>query len=59
MNVQTIDLPFDDLEALKAHILEIQTTWNTVGLLTDQDNKNTLLLLINDKSVSAVLRISF
>jgi hypothetical protein len=58
--VQTHQPPFDDLELIESHIrfLYNNVDWDQLGVLTDQDNKNTVVVLIDAGRVVAIFRIN-
>ncbi|WXG54949.1 MAG: SAVED domain-containing protein [Candidatus Sedimenticola sp. (ex Thyasira tokunagai)] len=55
---QAVQPPLEDLALIDAHIrlLEAVTDWSDVGILIDEGNKATLILLLNGQDISAVLR---
>ncbi|MFT7151267.1 MAG: hypothetical protein ACI82Q_003146 [Nonlabens sp.] len=57
--VQTNQPPFDDLSLVQAHVKLVNsiTCWTDIGLLSDENNKNLLILLLNDNKPVSILRI--
>lgn len=55
---QAVQPPFEDLGVIESHIrlLEQLIEWSDVGILVDQDNRATLILLLEGPNVSALLR---
>lgn len=55
---QAVQPPFEDLGVIESHIrlLDHLTEWSNVGILVDQDNRATLILLLDGRIVSALLR---
>lgn len=59
--IQTINLPFETLDQVEKHIEELSNggvVWTDVGILIDQDHNATLILLLSNECVMAVLRIN-
>ena len=55
---QAVQPPLEDLELLKAHVCLVSpiANWSDVGILTDDENKATLVLLLANDEVVAMLR---
>jgi hypothetical protein len=55
---QAIHPPFEDFALVEAHhrLMQNVAIWSDVGILVDEENKATLILLLQDGNVVAILR---
>lgn len=56
---QTTNPPFDDLVLVAAYknLLDSSIEWDSVGTLFDENNQNTLIVILNNQTVLAVFRM--
>ena len=57
--IQTLQPPLEDLALIETHKSRLHhegVEWNSVGIFTDKENGSTLILLLQDKAIHAVLR---
>lgn len=58
--IQTHNLPFEDFQHFLTYKQKLQNTisWSDVGILIDEGHKTTLIVLLEDHTIRAVLRLN-